>query len=117
VGRDKEEQRCSFCAKARSEVANLVAGPRGVYICDECVGLSEQLRAADRALDPGPGAANTVAGDRDPTSALLAAAEHVQVSMVGLAAKIDALAGQVEAQTALIEALRAEVAALRREAG
>jgi hypothetical protein len=98
-------------------VANLIAGPRGFYICDECVGLSEQLRAADRALDPDPDIANTVAGDRSSTSALLAAAEHVQAGLAGLAEKIDALATRVEAQAALIEALRAEVAALRREAG
>ena len=29
---------CSFCGKARPEVAVLVEGP-SVYICDECIGL------------------------------------------------------------------------------
>ena len=28
---------CSFCAKDQSRVRRLVAGPGGVYICDECV--------------------------------------------------------------------------------
>ena len=28
---------CSFCAKDQSQVRRLVAGPGGVYICDECV--------------------------------------------------------------------------------
>jgi hypothetical protein len=33
---------CSFCGKPNTEVAALVAGP-GVYICDECVGLCQQI--------------------------------------------------------------------------
>ena len=31
------EMRCSFCGKTRSQVSKLIAGPGGVYICDECV--------------------------------------------------------------------------------
>jgi hypothetical protein len=34
--------RCSFCAKAQTEVKTLVAGP-GVFICDECVQLCRQF--------------------------------------------------------------------------
>jgi hypothetical protein len=34
--------RCSFCGKASTEVARLVAGP-GVQICNECVALSEAI--------------------------------------------------------------------------
>jgi ATP-dependent Clp protease ATP-binding subunit ClpX len=33
---------CSFCAKPESEVAKVIAGA-GVYICDECVGLCNDL--------------------------------------------------------------------------
>ena len=33
---------CSFCGKAQSEVVQLIAGP-GVYICNECVGLCDQI--------------------------------------------------------------------------
>lgn len=40
---------CSFCNKAQSEIAKLVAGP-GVYICNECVDLCNQIIA--RELDP-----------------------------------------------------------------
>src|SRR5262245_45992351 len=28
---------CSFCGKAKREVHRLIAGPGGVYVCDECV--------------------------------------------------------------------------------
>ena len=31
------EMRCSFCGKTRSQVSKLIAGPGGVFICDECV--------------------------------------------------------------------------------
>ena len=34
--------RCSFCGKAKCDVAKLVAGP-GVYICNECVGLCSEI--------------------------------------------------------------------------
>ncbi len=33
---------CSFCGKHRREIRKLVAGP-SVYICDECLGLCEQI--------------------------------------------------------------------------
>ena len=33
---------CSFCGKSADEVQKLIAGP-GVNICDECVGLCEQI--------------------------------------------------------------------------
>jgi hypothetical protein len=33
---------CSFCGKSNTDVAVLVAGPR-VYICDECVDLSQEV--------------------------------------------------------------------------
>ena len=34
--------RCSFCAKPSSEVQKVIAGP-GVYICNECVGLCNDI--------------------------------------------------------------------------
>lgn len=37
---------CSFCGKSQSKVKRMVAGP-GVYICDECVALCEEIIAND----------------------------------------------------------------------
>ena len=34
--------RCSFCGKGQDEVKKLIAGPM-VYICDECVGLCNEI--------------------------------------------------------------------------
>jgi len=37
---------CSFCTKTKDEVAKLIAGP-GVFICDECIGLCNEILAED----------------------------------------------------------------------
>lgn len=39
-----EEIRCSFCGKTRDEVNKLIAG-QGVYICDECVRICDEILA------------------------------------------------------------------------
>ncbi len=35
--------RCSFCNKTQEQVRKLIAGPTGVYICDECVDLCADI--------------------------------------------------------------------------
>ncbi|MCP3803969.1 ATP-dependent Clp protease ATP-binding subunit ClpX [Allokutzneria sp. A3M-2-11 16] len=39
--------KCSFCGKDQEQVRRLIAGPVGVYICDGCVGLCNELAAED----------------------------------------------------------------------
>ena len=34
--------KCSFCGKSQDQVKKLIAGP-GVYICDECVDLCNEI--------------------------------------------------------------------------
>jgi len=34
---------CSFCGKAQDKVQRLIAGPGGVYICDECIDLCRDI--------------------------------------------------------------------------
>jgi len=46
--------RCSFCAKSASEVQKVIAGP-GVYICNECVGLCDDILQAEQRKPPEPG--------------------------------------------------------------
>ena len=41
----KYEQYCSFCGKEKSKVKKLIAGPDGVFICDECVELCRDMMA------------------------------------------------------------------------
>ena len=35
--------RCSFCGKSQDQVQRLIAGPGGVYICDECIDLCREI--------------------------------------------------------------------------
>ena len=35
--------RCSFCNKTQDQVRKLIAGPTGVYICDECVDVCSDI--------------------------------------------------------------------------
>ncbi len=35
--------RCSFCGKTQAQARKLIAGPTGVYICDECVDLCADI--------------------------------------------------------------------------
>ena len=34
--------KCSFCGKSQEQVRKLIAGP-GVYICDECIDLCNEI--------------------------------------------------------------------------
>ena len=54
----KNDLRCSFCGKTQDEVRKLIAGPDGVFICNECVdicvGIIEEEYEFDAAdIDPG----------------------------------------------------------------
>ena len=35
--------RCSFCGKTEDQVRKLIAGPDGVYICDECIEICAEI--------------------------------------------------------------------------
>ena len=45
--RGKADPACSFCGKSQKQVKKLVAGP-GVYICDECIDLCNEIVAEAR---------------------------------------------------------------------
>lgn len=34
---------CSFCGKWQYELKKLIAGPKQVYVCDECVELCNEI--------------------------------------------------------------------------
>jgi hypothetical protein len=45
--------RCSFCGKTNWDVEKVIAGP-GVYICNECVGLCNEILGAEQQKPSGP---------------------------------------------------------------
>lgn len=54
TARDVQE-RCSFCEKDQHAVKRLIAGPHGIYICDECVALATEILSAAKPDSPDPG--------------------------------------------------------------
>jgi ATP-dependent protease Clp ATPase subunit len=78
---------CSFCGKSQQEVKKLIAGPT-VYICDECVGICNDVIAEEQAREPAPRPAaptvdellaafgERVTGNVEATRALVAALRH-----------------------------------------
>jgi ATP-dependent Clp protease ATP-binding subunit ClpX len=53
--------KCSFCGKSQEQVRKLIAGP-GVYICDECIDLCNEI--LDEELVESHGSARSHGGDQ-----------------------------------------------------
>ncbi len=49
---DIEKKICSFCGKDQSKVRKMVAGPGGVFICDECVELCSDIMFGNESSNP-----------------------------------------------------------------
>lgn len=44
AGKDQDSEiRCSFCNKRQDEVKRMIAGPNGVFICDECIRICGEI--------------------------------------------------------------------------
>ena len=44
AGKNTEEKiKCSFCGKTQDQVRKLIAGPNGVYICDDCIDICAEI--------------------------------------------------------------------------
>jgi ATP-dependent Clp protease ATP-binding subunit ClpX len=43
--------KCNFCHRAQSQVKKLIAGPKGVFICDSCVQIAHSIINTDRMKD------------------------------------------------------------------
>ncbi|MDD6616356.1 MAG: ATP-dependent Clp protease ATP-binding subunit ClpX [Lachnospiraceae bacterium] len=42
-GKIGDKIRCSFCNKTEDQVRKLIAGPNGVYICDDCIDICSEI--------------------------------------------------------------------------
>lgn len=51
--RSREVERCSFCGKSRRQVDSLIAGPPGIYICNECITLCNSILVAEKTTAKG----------------------------------------------------------------
>lgn len=76
------DSRCSFCGIPAAQVDRLIAGP-GVYICNDCVGLCNQLLAKESVV-----AFDEL--DEKDDEALLAGMARLDASRHQVAAAVDA---------------------------
>ncbi len=58
AGKNSNRIRCSFCGKSQDAVRKIIAGPDGIYICDECVGLCSEILEDELYDDDEDGADN-----------------------------------------------------------
>src|SRR6476469_9214890 len=68
---------CSFCFKSQHAVKMLIAGPAGIFICDECVALCDQY-VAGRPPKPNPTSAQEL-----PTERLLEQLQAIETTVQG----------------------------------
>ena len=64
---------CAFCGKSPDEVTAMIAGPNGIYICDECISVCADAMMRDLGLsgsfegrEEAPRAARGTRGTREP---------------------------------------------------
>ena len=69
-GRGRHVERCTFCEKRRHHVASLIAGPPGVYICNECIEICNSILQEEQRRSPGipVGAAGVAAAGAGPST-------------------------------------------------
>jgi ATP-dependent Clp protease ATP-binding subunit ClpX len=51
-GRGRHVERCTFCEKLRHHVDSLIAGPPGVYICNECIEICNSILQEEQRRAP-----------------------------------------------------------------
>jgi len=52
TGRGRHVERCTFCEKRRHHVTSLIAGPPGVYICNECIEICNSILQEEQRRNP-----------------------------------------------------------------
>lgn len=53
VGKNSDDRvRCSFCNKTQDQVRKMIAGPTGIYICDECVDICADIIEEEYEEEP-----------------------------------------------------------------
>jgi ATP-dependent Clp protease ATP-binding subunit ClpX len=74
---------CSFCFKSQHDVKCLVAGPAGVYICDECIEL-----ATAYVVGKPPAVSKPMPADEVPTERLLERLGPIEATVQGKSSQL-----------------------------
>ena len=82
--RGRNVERCTFCEKRRHHVASLIAGPPGVYICNECIEICNSILHEEQRRNPEAAASTTA-----PAAATASAAGAAPRGRVVPAARVE----------------------------
>jgi ATP-dependent Clp protease ATP-binding subunit ClpX len=108
-------ERCTFCEKRRHHVSSLIAGPPGVYICNECIEICNSILQEEQRRAPGARAAGAAAGLAAEAEAGAASAERLPTP-IELARRLDEyVIGQQRAKKVLSVAVYNHYNRLRRQ--
>jgi len=91
--KSRENQlKCSFCGKCEEDVNKLIAGP-GVYICDECVDLCNEI--LDEELSQGKGVERE-SSSKSNAEGLLPPAQQMLSALETLAKELSSIESRLE---------------------
>jgi ATP-dependent Clp protease ATP-binding subunit ClpX len=70
-GRPEGSVKCGFCGRNQSQVKKLIAGPGGIFICDQCVDVAHSIIESDKSKETTKEAEAAKAPEESPTPAVI----------------------------------------------
>jgi ATP-dependent Clp protease ATP-binding subunit ClpX len=80
-GRGRHVERCTFCEKTRHQVQSLIAGPPGIYICNECIEICNSILQEEQRRSPEGASTNRRSADTAESPAATTGAAAASTSM------------------------------------
>jgi len=102
---------CSFCLKSQHELKKLVAGPGGIFICDECVALCNVYMEGGT-----PDLSHVVPPEKLPTERLLSQLKPIEETLQGKGSQLQWVVDALRAREVSWAAIGAALGVSRQSA-